>query len=89
MNGANCQRSATVSLARSPGSYRAKPGWEFLTGSKKDIESVRRAFDSYVTNKMAHQPLMLIRKPQDNSWIRIFGITSTEELLTELKKAGA
>lgn len=69
--------------------YRAKPGWDFLTGARKDIESVRRAFNSYRENKMSHEPLMFIRTPKGDSWTRIFGITSTEELLAEIKKAGA
>ncbi len=69
--------------------YRAKPGWDFLTGSRKDIESVRKAFDSYIANKMSHQTLMFISMPKDGGWFRIFGITSTEELLAEIKKAGA
>jgi protein SCO1/2 len=68
--------------------YRGKPGWDFLTGSLKDIVRVRRAFNSYVENKMSHQPLMFIRRPKDGVWIRLFGILSTEELMTELKKAG-
>lgn len=69
--------------------YRAKPGWDFLTGSKKDIESVRKAFNSYIANKMSHQTLMFISMPKDGGWFRVFGITSTEELLAEIKKAGA
>ena len=68
--------------------YRGKPGWDFLTGSLKDIVQVRRAFDSYVENKMSHQPLTFIRRPKDGVWIRLYGIMSTEELLTEIKKAG-
>ena len=69
--------------------YRAKPGWDFLTGSRKDIESVRKAFDSYIANKMSHQTLMFISMPKDGGWFRIFGITSTGELSAEIKKAGA
>jgi protein SCO1/2 len=68
--------------------YRARPGWDFLTGSRKDIDSVMRAFNAYIPNKMSHYPLMLIRVPRDGTWLRIFGILSTSEFMDEVQKAG-
>jgi protein SCO1/2 len=68
--------------------YRAKPGWDFLTGSRKDIDQVMHAFNSYFRNKMDHKPLMFIRKPADNTWFRIYGIISSKDLLNEVQKAG-
>lgn len=67
--------------------YRAKPGWDFLTGSRKDIDSVMNAFDAYIPNKMSHYPLTLIRSGTDGKWIRIFGLMSSSEFLTEFNKA--
>ena len=68
--------------------YRAKPGWDFFTGSREDIDKVMRAFDAYIPNKMYHYPLSLIRNPKDGKWVRIFGLTSTSEFLNEYKKVG-
>lgn len=68
--------------------YRAKPGWDFFTGSRRDIDSVMRAFDAYIPNKMSHYPLTLIRSPADGKWIRIFGLMSSSEFLNEFQKAG-
>jgi protein SCO1/2 len=68
--------------------YRAKPGWDFLTGSREDIDKVMRAFDAYIPNKMYHFPLTLIRGPKDDKWVRIYGLTSTSEFLNEYKKVG-
>lgn len=68
--------------------YRAKPGWDFFTGSRKDIDTVMKAFNAYIPNKMSHYALTLIRNPQDGRWIRIFGIMSTSEFLAETQKAG-
>ena len=39
--------------------YRAKPGWDFLTGSRADIDSVMRAFNAYISNKSNLIPLTL------------------------------
>ncbi len=67
--------------------YAAKPGWDFLTGSKKDIDLVIKAFDAYSQNKMAHLPLILLRSMSDNRWIRIFGLIGTAELTREYQRA--
>lgn len=66
--------------------YRAKPGWDFLTGSRDDIDKVMRAFNAYIPNKMYHFPLTLIHAPKDDTWVRINGLTSTAEFMTEYKK---
>ncbi len=34
--------------------FRAKPGWDFLTGGKTDIESIMHAFNAYTVDKMTH-----------------------------------
>jgi protein SCO1/2 len=68
--------------------YRAKPGWDFLTGSRADIDKVMYAFNAYIPNKMSHYPLTLIRTPSDGKWIRIFGLLSSSEFLEETRKAG-
>ena len=67
--------------------YAAKPGWDFLTGSKKDIDLVIKAFDAYSQNKMAHLPLILLRSMSDNRWIRIYGLIGTAELIREYQRA--
>lgn len=69
--------------------FRAKPGWEFLTGSRADINTVMRAFNAYIPDKMSHYPINLIRSPKDGSWVRLFGIMSSKEFMEEyLQVAG-
>jgi len=68
--------------------YRAKPGWDFLTGSRGDIDKVMHAFNAYIPNKMYHFPLTIIRNPKDGTWVRIYGLTSTSEFMNEYKKVG-
>jgi len=63
--------------------FRAKPGWDFLTGSRADIDAVMRGFNAYIPDKMSHYPLNLIRSPKDGSWVRLFGIMSSREFLEE------
>ncbi len=66
--------------------YRAQPGWDFLTGSRADIDQVMTAFDAYIPDKMSHYPLNMIRNPKDGKWVRLFGIMSSREFLAEYKE---
>lgn len=63
--------------------FRARPGWDFLTGSRTDIDTVMKAFNAYIPDKMSHYPLNLIRMPKEGSWVRIFGIMSSREFIEE------
>lgn len=68
--------------------YRAKPGWDFLTGSRADIDTVMHAFNAYIPNKMSHFPLTLIRSSRDGQWIRIFGLMGSSDFVNECRKVG-
>jgi len=61
--------------------FGADPGWEFLTGSRSDINAVMRAFDAFVANKMNHRPLTFVHKPGADEWTRIEGFLSTVDYL--------
>ncbi len=43
--------------------YGAKSGWDFYTGTRKDIDEVMRAFDAFVPDKMSHRPLTFVHAP--------------------------
>lgn len=68
--------------------YRAKPGWDFFTGSRSDVNALMKALDAYIPNKMSHYPLTLIWLPRDRSWIRINGLMSSSEFIDECRKVG-
>ncbi|MFI5295559.1 MAG: SCO family protein [Thermodesulfovibrionales bacterium] len=67
--------------------YDAKPGWDFLTGSKTDIEKVVKALDAYTPSKMSHLPLALLYASTNNRWVRIYGLIGTSDLMAEYEKA--
>ncbi len=66
--------------------FDAGAGWDFLTGRHEDIVRVMKAFDAYVDNKMSHQPLTFLRAPGSGTWVRIYGLLSTAELVAEYRK---
>ena len=67
--------------------YHAKPGWDFLTGSRADIDRVMRSFDAYIPDKMSHYQITLIRSPRDGKWVRIRELIGGADLLAECKEA--
>ncbi|MDD2582422.1 MAG: SCO family protein [Desulfuromonadaceae bacterium] len=66
--------------------FRARPGWDFLTGSRADIDVVMKAFNAYIPDKMSHYPLNMILVPRDGSWVRLLGIMSSREFLEEYQR---
>ena len=66
--------------------YNAKPGWDFLTGSREDISKVLKVFKVYTQNKMNHLPVTLLKSPADSRWVRVYGLMGTTELLVEYEK---
>ena len=66
--------------------YQAKEGWRFLTGSRQDIDAVMHAFDAYVSNKMSHYPLTLIKVPGKDQWVRLYGLVGTKQLIQEIEQ---
>ncbi len=66
--------------------YDVQPGWDFLTGSRGDIDKVLKAFNAYTPNKMSHLPLILLKSRSDTDWVRINGLIRTTDLLREYEK---
>ncbi len=66
-------------------SHGAKAQWRFYTGKQPDIESVQKAFGAFRGNKMAHEPLTLMRPSRGASWVRLNGLLSGSELLAEYR----
>jgi len=66
--------------------YRSQPGWDFLTGTREDIDRVMRAFNAYVPNKMSHYPIMFLRAPGNEQWVRIYGLIGTSDFIKESER---
>jgi protein SCO1 len=69
--------------------YGAKPGWDFLTGTREDIDTVMRAFDAFVADKMSHRPLIFVHAPHADHWVRLYGFPGSKDLLAEYEDARA
>lgn len=66
--------------------FRADKGWDFLTGSREEINRVLKALDATIVDKMSHEPLYVLRAPHSGEWVRIKGLLSKGDLLYELRR---
>lgn len=66
--------------------FNAGPRWRFLTGSREDVAAVQKAFGAYRPNKMWHEPLTFLRPASGESWVRLAGPMSAEELVAEFRR---
>ena len=66
--------------------YGAKPGWDFVTGTREDILRVVKAFNAYTPSKMSHLPLAILHSPADDRWVRIYGFLGSSDMLAEYRK---
>jgi protein SCO1 len=67
-------------------SFKAGERWKFLTGRTEDVKTVLRALESDRGDKMNHLPVTLMRQGAGQSWIRIDGFATPDELLREYRK---
>ncbi len=67
--------------------FDAPPEWRFFTGPPAAVNAVRDAFDALDDIKMAHSPLILLRRSGD-AWLRFEGWTTpAESLAAEVRAA--
>jgi protein SCO1/2 len=71
-------------LAKYIKQFQADKNWTFLTGETSDIVNVLRSFDAYTGSKMSHRPITLLKRPDQDSWIRIDGLASGQSLAHEV-----
>ncbi|MEW8024931.1 MAG: SCO family protein [Candidatus Thiodiazotropha sp.] len=66
--------------------FKAGNQWQFYTGTYNDVVKVEKAFDIFRGSKMNHEPITLIRKQNEQSWVRISGLASAEDIVREYRK---
>ena len=68
--------------------YHPGKNWLFLTGKRKDIHRVLKAFDALYQsdNKMYHRPYIFVRSRSGPSWLRLEGYPSSHDLLNEYRR---
>lgn len=66
--------------------YQARPGWDFLTGSKKDIKQVMTAFSIKPSDMITLDSSLLLRSPKTGQWTRVDGQLSGQDFMLEYQQ---
>jgi protein SCO1/2 len=60
---------------------KAKPGWYFLTGEKRQVEQALYKLGQYVEYKEDHSNLIIIGNETTGLWKKALGLASTEDII--------
>jgi len=61
--------------------YNAKPGWNFITGDKKNVDFALNKLGQYVKDKQDHLNIFLIGNERTGLWKKALGLANTDELI--------
>lgn len=67
--------------------FGAKPGWTFLTGEKRTVDSLLKSLQVFTPLKEDHAPIVLIGSDKQAKWTRVNGLGSMPELAKVLTQA--
>jgi len=81
------ERDTPDRLARYAEQFGAKGDWTFLTGNRRQVRQVLNAFDAVYSggNKMNHKPYTFVRRPRDETWLRLVGNLGAGRLVQEYR----
>ena len=65
--------------------YHAAEGWTWLTGAKRDVDSVLKGFGAYTPNFEDHPATVLVGDVRAGKWTRFFGFPSVDELVARIE----
>jgi protein SCO1/2 len=66
--------------------FRAGKEWQHYTGTVQASIEAQRAFNVYRGDKMSHTPVTLLRGPSGDSWVRLDGFATGDELYSEVQE---
>lgn len=71
------------------GKLKAKPGWDFLTGNKVNVDKVLTGLDMFSADILNHTPSILVGDGRTGVWRRFYGFPSADKLLVSLNELSA
>lgn len=65
------------------GKFHVKPGWQFLTGQKSDIDQIRRGLGVYDPDdkKIEHMNVLTIGKESTGQWLAIEALAKPDDIV--------
>lgn len=60
---------------------KARPGWHFVTGEKKNLEQALRKIGQYVDVRENHSNIFIIGNESTGLWKKAFGLAKIEDII--------
>jgi protein SCO1 len=68
-------------LAALADQWKARPGWQFLTGDKASVDAALHKLGQQVDNKESHSNIFIIGKEATGMWKKARGLSKPEEII--------
>ena len=65
--------------------YGSAEGWQWLTGSKPQVDEALKAFDAWTPNFADHPAAILVGDGKSGKWLRFYGFASPEQITDAVK----
>ncbi|EHR73474.1 uncharacterized protein SCO1/SenC/PrrC [Burkholderiales bacterium JOSHI_001] len=65
--------------------YGTPQGWQWLTGSKPQVDEALKAFDAWTPNFVEHPAVIMVGDGKSGKWLRFFGFASPEQITDAVK----
>lgn len=69
--------------------FKAQPGWYFLTGEKKNVDWVLYKLGGYVEDKQQHTGVLIIGNEATGEWMKVMAMSNPEEIAKSAIKLAA
>lgn len=67
--------------------HEAGSGWRWLTGSKRDVDSVLKTFGAYTPDPESHPAMVMVGDAGGRSWTRLYGFPSVDDVQAQVDQA--
>ncbi|HVG34329.1 MAG TPA: SCO family protein [Pyrinomonadaceae bacterium] len=73
-------------LKRYADTFKAQPGWYFLTGEKKNVDWVLYKLGGYVEDKQQHNSTLIIGNVATGEWMKVLAMSNPQEIASAVTK---
>jgi protein SCO1/2 len=80
------ETDTTEVLKRYAATFKAQPGWYFLTGKKENVNWVLYKLGGYVENKGEHSSVLILGNEATGEWMKMPAMANPEEIASAAMK---
>jgi cytochrome oxidase Cu insertion factor (SCO1/SenC/PrrC family) len=74
------ETDTTEVLKRYAATFKAQPGWYFLTGKKENVDWVLHKLGGYTANKTEHSSVLIVGNEATGEWLKMPAMAGPSEI---------